>query len=46
MLCCTRWIPWFTLILTLSGISHNAFAQKKYDPGASDAEIRIGQTLP
>ena len=22
-----------------------AFAQKKYDPGASDSEIRIGQTM-
>jgi branched-chain amino acid transport system substrate-binding protein len=24
----------------------NAAAQKKYDPGASDTEIRIGQTMP
>ena len=23
-----------------------ALAQKKYDPGASDAEIKIGQTMP
>ena len=23
-----------------------AFAQKKYDPGATDAEIKVGQTLP
>src|ERR1051325_2741568 len=23
-----------------------ALAQKKYDPGASDTEIRIGQTMP
>ncbi len=23
-----------------------AFAQKKYDPGASDSEIRLGQTMP
>jgi len=23
-----------------------AAAQKRYDPGASDAEIRIGQTMP
>ena len=23
-----------------------AFAQKKYDPGASDTEIKIGQTMP
>ena len=29
--------------LTLPGL---AVAQKKYDPGASDTEIRIGQTMP
>ena len=23
-----------------------AFAQKKYDPGASDTEIKLGQTSP
>src|SRR5690349_22200389 len=23
-----------------------AFAQKKYDPGASDTEIKLGQTMP
>src|ERR1700753_4420523 len=23
-----------------------AFAQKKYDPGASDTEIKLGQTVP
>ncbi len=32
--------------LTLFGCACNAQAQKKYDPGASDTEIRIGQTLP
>ena len=26
--------------------SSNAFAQKKYDPGATDAEIKIGQNAP
>jgi ABC-type branched-subunit amino acid transport system substrate-binding protein len=32
------------LALTLSVSS--AFAQKKYDPGASDTEIKVGQTVP
>jgi len=27
-------------------VAPGAFAQKKYDPGASDTEIRIGQTMP
>ncbi|MHC2254742.1 branched-chain amino acid transport system substrate-binding protein [Bradyrhizobium embrapense] len=33
-----------TLAIALSATS--AFAQKKYDPGASDTEIKIGQTVP
>src|SRR3954466_8861662 len=33
-----------TLALALSAPS--AYAQKKYDPGASDVEIKIGQTNP
>src|SRR6201982_1299937 len=32
----------FALALSVS----SAHAQKKYDPGASDAEIKIGQTVP
>ena len=32
--------------LGLTIASPGAFAQKKYDPGASDTEIKIGQTLP
>ncbi|MCS3521651.1 ABC transporter substrate-binding protein [Bradyrhizobium elkanii] len=32
------------LAIALSATS--AFAQKKYDPGASDTEIKIGQTVP
>ncbi len=32
------------LITALSASS--AFAEKKYDPGASDTEIKIGQTIP
>ena len=40
--------PWrsvaiaFSVVLGMSG----AFAQKKYDPGATDKEIKIGQTMP
>ena len=32
--------------LALAFAAPASFAQKKYDPGASDAEIRIGQTMP
>ena len=35
VLCCA-------LLLTAS----NVCAQKKYDPGASDTEIKLGQTMP
>lgn len=27
-------------------VSHSAFAQKAYDPGASDTEIKLGQSTP
>jgi branched-chain amino acid transport system substrate-binding protein len=33
-----------TIVFVLTGTS--AQAQKKYDPGANDAEIKIGQTMP
>ena len=33
-------------IALLVGTSSGAFAQKKYDTGASDTEIRIGNTMP
>jgi branched-chain amino acid transport system substrate-binding protein len=36
----------FALAATLALGWGNAAAQKKYDPGASDTEIRIGQTMP
>jgi ABC-type branched-subunit amino acid transport system substrate-binding protein len=32
--------------LCLATFGSNAIAQKKYDPGASDTEIKIGQTMP
>ncbi len=40
---------WSGLALPLAmtvALSVPALAQKKYDPGASDTEIRIGQTMP
>lgn len=36
----------FAFAATLALGCGNAAAQKKYDPGASDTEIRIGQTMP
>jgi branched-chain amino acid transport system substrate-binding protein len=39
-----RFVTATTLVLALS--SSAALAQKKYDPGASDTEIKIGQTVP
>jgi branched-chain amino acid transport system substrate-binding protein len=35
-----------SLIIGAALSSTQAFAEKKYDPGASDSEIKIGQTLP
>ena len=35
----------FVLVLLLL-IGQSAFAQKRYDPGASDTEIKIGNTAP
>jgi branched-chain amino acid transport system substrate-binding protein len=35
-------LMWFALAL----LSSPALAQKKYDPGATDTEIKIGQTMP
>ena len=33
-------------VLSLALLASPAFAQKKYDPGASDSEIKLGQTMP
>src|SRR5437868_975568 len=33
-------------LLALALAASSAYAQKKYDPGASDSEIRIGNTNP
>ena len=35
-----------TALLLIAASGSNAFAQKKYDTGATDTEIKIGQTLP
>ena len=35
-----------SLALWLASLAAPAAAQKKYDPGASDTEIKIGQTMP
>jgi branched-chain amino acid transport system substrate-binding protein len=36
----------FAAIAIALGVAVPASAQKKYDPGASDTEIKIGQTMP
>ncbi|MGA2993907.1 ABC transporter substrate-binding protein [Bradyrhizobium sp.] len=33
-------------VLALALATSQAYAQKKYDPGATDTEVKIGQTLP
>jgi ABC-type branched-subunit amino acid transport system substrate-binding protein len=33
-------------VLAIALATPSAYAQKKYDPGATDTEIKIGQTLP
>ena len=35
-----------TALLSLVLFAGPALAQKKYDPGASDSEIKLGQTMP
>ena len=35
-----------TAVATLVAMSGSAFAQKKYDTGASDTEIKIGNIMP
>jgi branched-chain amino acid transport system substrate-binding protein len=40
-----KWL-WSTLALSLALAASPAVAQKKYDPGASDTEIKVGNTNP
>ena len=35
-----------SLALALASLTPQVSAQKKYDPGATDTEIKIGQTMP
>ena len=45
----TFYRTWMTAAVVVGGITvaaSSATAQKRYDPGASDAEIKIGQTMP
>src|ERR1700725_24248 len=35
-----------TAVIAFAAISGSALAQKKYDPGASDTEIKIGNIMP
>ena len=35
-----------TVFYSLALLAAPAMAQKKYDPGASDSEIKLGQTMP
>ena len=39
-------LPSISLLLGIALSSSTVLAQKKYDPGASDTEIKIGQTMP
>src|SRR3981189_729372 len=43
--CTTRWLALTALALAISATT-TAYAQKKYDPGASDTEIKIGNIMP
>jgi branched-chain amino acid transport system substrate-binding protein len=33
-------------LLSVAWVAHPALAEKTYDPGASDTEIKLGQTMP
>ena len=35
-----------TVFFSLALLTAPALAQRKYDPGASDTEIKLGQTMP
>jgi branched-chain amino acid transport system substrate-binding protein len=40
-----RWYVVATIALSITVAASSAGAQKKYDPGASDTEIKVGQTI-
>lgn len=41
-----QWVMTAAALVALSSASGAALAQKKYGPGASDTEIKLGQTMP
>ena len=41
-----RWLGWLLSCTALLVMTNDAAAQKRYDPGATDTEITIGQTMP
>ena len=41
-----RLATFLTAIILLGASGSSALAQKKYDPGASDTEIKIGNIMP
>jgi branched-chain amino acid transport system substrate-binding protein len=41
-----KWITAAILFADLTIVATGATAQKRYDPGVSDTEIKIGQTIP
>ena len=42
----TRVAAFSTAVIAFAALSGSALAQKKYDPGASDTEIKIGNIMP
>ena len=41
-----RWAAFSTAVILLAASGSSAFAQKKYDTGATDTEIKIGNIMP
>ena len=41
-----RRVTAFSTIILLAAGGSSAFAQKKYDPGVTDTEIKIGNIMP
>ncbi len=41
-----HWVASVELVMALGWIAGGAAAEKKYDPGVSDTEIKIGQSVP
>ena len=41
-----HWVASVALVMALGWIAGGAAAERKYDPGVSDSEIKIGQSVP